>query len=169
MGSGLTRACLRPRGNGCDIAEVNPIAMTIPPPSGQNAGQIKEWLQLAIDFAKICGGFALGYFAHFLTVRRERQAGKASRVREFLAFMQAWRIEIDRWHLTIGGQERHPSAFLDSISEFRAAAEMVRNDFNSKKSQRFDELIARIPKYHPQKADEILKAIDEIVAHVESS
>ena len=87
-----------------------------------------------------------------------------------MAVMQAWRVEIDRWHMHPGscGFERHPMVFLDGISGFRANVEMIRRDFTKDRRDRLDELVAIVPKCNAHDTDKVLKALDAVVAYVDA-
>src|SRR5437763_16130588 len=73
--------------------------------------------------------YRLGLHSQKLQREHAAQSSLQNRRREFLAFLQAWRVEIDRRHLEAGGFARDPAAYADRVSGFRAAAEIVRGDF----------------------------------------
>ena len=94
-----------------------------------------------------------------------------NRKREFLAFMLAWRHEIDRLHPHPGGggYEHHPMVFLDGVSGFLANAETVAGDFTPDARKRFEELVAVVPKCYVHHHDKILKAVDDVITHTKSA
>ena len=131
---------------------------------------INPFLEIArLVAASIAGALSGALAAHLFTASREKASGKTSRKRDFLAFMQAWRVEVERPYLVIGGFERRPSAFLDVISEFRAAAEMIRGDFTAKQRTRFDELVSIVDKCDCHNYAKTVERIDEVIAHVEAA
>jgi hypothetical protein len=145
------------------------MAISIKPPSAQEAEDWQKWAQSIIQ---IVGGFAVGWFAHFLAVRRDKSGAKATRRREFLASMRAWRHEIDRVHMHPGGGgfEHHPMVFLDGISGFLALAETIKDDFTTPDARNgFEDLVTVVSKCYVHHHDKILKAIDDIIAYTKSA
>jgi len=123
--------------------------------------------------AGLFGALFVGYIAHLLTKDRESIAGRKGRKREFLAFMQGWKMEIERLHLEIGGFARRQSAFFDGAPDFARQVELIRSDFGGRKRKNFNELAAAISSrsggYYAYKHDELIKAIDELIAFVADS
>ncbi len=107
---------------------------------------------------------------HSQKLQRDAAAKSAveNRKRDFLSVMQAWRVEIDRWHHVVGGFERRPMVFLDGISGFRANVEMIRRDFTKDRRDRLDELVAIVPKCNAHDIEKVLKALDAVVAYVDA-
>jgi hypothetical protein len=125
--------------------------------------------------AGIVGGLIVAFVSHKLTLGRDRTSGKATRKREFLAFMRAWRIEVDRTYLEPGGFARHASSFTDSVSGFSAAAELIRSDFTGESRKKFEGLISAITRfsggelYTKAGHEKIQKAFDDIIAFVDTA
>ena len=117
--------------------------------------------------AGVVGGLVATFAGHRLTVIREGKSGKAKRKTDFLAFMQQWRHEIDRFHLVIGGRERKKVAFYDGVSSFCIVAETIRNDFYGESKTRFVGLVNTITKHgkleYGYNHEELIKTIDEIM------
>lgn len=74
------------------------------------------------SLVSLVGGFALGWFSHQLSGRRDRQnreynsaVARAARKHEFLKFMGQWRYEVE-----------HSSPEITLISEFRAKLHLFR-------------------------------------------
>jgi hypothetical protein len=141
------------------------MPVSIPPPTGQEAGQINQWLELFNNLIKIAGGFVAGYYVHVL----RSKSAKAGRRRDFLAFMKAWRHEIERRHFVIGGWERHAMVYMDGISAFLANAETIAGDFTAGSRMQFDDLVAVVPKFNPHDTDKILKALDDVIYYVKNA
>jgi hypothetical protein len=108
---------------------------------------------------------------HSQKLQREHAAKSAiqDRKREFLAFMQAWRVEVDRRYLESGGFARNPSAYADVVSEFRAAAEMIRKDFTRDSRTKFEQLVSTVSSCRAIDHKKVVQAIDELVAHVDAA
>lgn len=121
---------------------------------------------LCLIAAGIVGGLIASLAAHRLTLSREKASGKATRKRDFLAFMQAWRVEIDQLHMSKLGMVRHINAFFDLLPKFRSSAEMVRGDLVGRRKRRFDELIDAVQKYNGCDHNQVLKMIDELIDSV---
>jgi hypothetical protein len=125
--------------------------------------------------AAIIGGLIVALVSHKLTLGRERTSGRAARKREFLAFMRAWRIEVDRTYLEVGGFARHPSSLTGSVSSFSAAAELIRGDFTGDSRKKFERLIAAVTSCNASNFDNteshrrLLKAFDDIIAYVDAA
>lgn len=82
--------------------------------------------------------------------------------------MQAWRVEVDRRYLEPGGFTRRPSAYSDVVSEFRAAAEMIRKDFSGDSRTRFEQFVGAVAGCPPTNHKKAIQAIDELVAYVDA-
>ncbi|MGD0649656.1 MAG: hypothetical protein ABSA97_00690 [Verrucomicrobiia bacterium] len=113
------------------------------------AKEIKEALIHIAELigAGIVGGLIVAFATHRLTISRDRISGKVTRKREFLRFMRAWRIEVDRTHLEPGGFARHPSSLTDSVSDFGAVAELIHGDFTGERRKKFDGLVDKITRF----------------------
>ena len=96
----------------------------------------------------IVGGLIGSFITHRLTLSRERRSGKATRKRNFLAFMRTWQIEIGRTYLESGGFARKPIAFSDVVSSFAGECQSIRGDFDKKKRSDFDALVATVTAFH---------------------
>lgn len=94
--------------------------------------------------AGIAGGLVGSWVAHKFTAGREKAAGRASRKRDFLAFMQSWKVEIGRKYLEVGGFARDPSSFYDVVSSFAAECESIRADLSNKKATELDFLLSKV-------------------------
>jgi hypothetical protein len=125
--------------------------------------------------AGIVGGLIGAFAAHKLTQSREQASGRSGRKREFLAFMRAWRIEVDRTHLQAGGFARRPSSLSDSVSDFGAVAELIRGDFTGERRKKFDALVDTITGftggelYTQEGHKKVQNAFDDIIAFVDEA
>ena len=123
--------------------------------------------------AGLFGALFVGFINHLLTKDRDRVAGARNRKRDFLAFMQQWRHEIDRWHFVTGGRQRNQMAFYDGVSAFCVAAETVRNDFSGLNKSRFAELVSTITKHGKLECgyqhDDLIKTLDALVSLAEKN
>jgi hypothetical protein len=137
------------------------MPVSVPTPASQEAAHYTQ------NIIQIVGAFAVGYFTHILTSRRERKGGAIDRRREFLAFLKAWRVEVDRRHLEPGGFARDWRAHADVISEFRSAAEMVRKDFTGKNREKFESMVGTVANCNSHDYKKAAHEIDELIAFVD--
>jgi hypothetical protein len=121
--------------------------------------------------AGIVGGLIGAFASHKLTLHRERESGKASRKRDFLAFLNEWRSEFKR-AATI---ERFSEYFGESISAFCGEAQRIRPDFVGDSRKKFDALVGAVAKYtRPEIYGEkghykqFLSAIDDLIEYVDT-
>ena len=125
--------------------------------------------------AGVVGGLIVAFITHRLTIGRDRSSGRASRKREFLSFMRAWKVEVSRTYLEPGGFAYDPSSINDSVSHFAALAESVRGDLIGQSLKRFSELVSTITGFRGGRLhikgghEAIQKAFDEIIEVVEKA
>jgi len=150
------------------------MAISIPPPSSQEAVNVNDWLHGFIEVAKACLIFAGGYFTHILTSRRDRSGGIATRRRDFLVFMQGWRADIIKWHHGTGGFQREHSSYTDGVTSFCSFAESIRRDFVGVDRAKFGVLVSDITGFkghlmNTADHEKILKAFDDIISYVDAA
>jgi|APCry1669193181_1035450.scaffolds.fasta_scaffold117258_2 hypothetical protein len=131
--------------------------------------QVIDLLRLVA--AGIVGGLIGAFASHKLTSHRERESGRASRRRDFLAFLNEWSSEFKR-AATIEIFSEH---FGATISMFSGEAHRIRADFIGDDRQKFDALVAAVSKYtRPQIYGEMgdykkfMAAIDDLIAYVDT-
>ena len=145
------------------------MPITIKPPTSQESAHYAQ------NIIQIICAFAVGYFVHWLTSRRERKGAIDVRRREFLAFMEIWKHEIGRTYLVSGGFENKESAFSDVVSTFKANARNIRADFPASKRKEFDDLcVAVVGRQHrsiygPDLCGKAQKDMDNLIAFVEKN
>jgi hypothetical protein len=125
--------------------------------------------------AGILGGLIATFTGHKLTASRERKAGRTSRKREFLAFMQTWKVEVGRMYLEVGGFSHDAGSFSDLVPTFAGQCVLIRGDLTPKRQEVFDALASEITGFHTNLIhvkgghEKIQKAFDEIVEVVKAS
>lgn len=116
------------------------MANTAEPPSSEPGESPEEWLKFAVSVIQICAGFALGYFAHWLTVRRER-GSKARRWRsDALQTATLLRLDMQR--------ERQSGDWMESfqiaIAKFATLAADPPNGFDVNEIRPIIEIMNRM-------------------------
>lgn len=124
--------------------------------------------------ASICGAISGALVAHKLAARRERDSGRASRKRDFLVFMSAWRKEVDMAYNDYEPLYKIPALFNSTIAGFCASAETIRCDYTGHRRKEIESRISAISSFNPNqnsrdKYDPFIKAMDEIIAYVEAA
>lgn len=87
---------------------------------------------IKLAFAGIIGGLIGARANDKLARRREQDAGRDNRKRDFLAFLASWRSEINTPPHTKGMvflDDGGIQAFLAGLNQFNAEKERVRNDY----------------------------------------
>ena len=95
------------------------------------------------------------------------KAAAHNRKIEFVSFLKAWSVEINRRHLEPGGFAKDPEVFKDGLPAFVAAAESIRQDFRLEDKKKFDELVQKLASSSAHKPQEVTNLIDQLVARVE--
>ena len=141
-------------------------------PSAQEAIDWQKWVQ---TFLQIGGAFAVGWFAHLLTSRREKASGKSKRRKQYLAFMRGWRVDFDRKYLEVGGFARRSNSFVDALPEFVSLSEELRHDFNGVARKEFESLVDAVASCghadfnNTTRYAELLRKIDGLIAYIEKA
>jgi len=114
------------------------------------------------------GGIAVAIWSDRLTRRREAQKGIEARRRDFRAYLQMWKREIDTLHFVGAGFERWESTFFNAFPLFEGQTELIRCDFGGEKRVEFERLVATITdfgrKTQTYNHDELIKALDALIA-----
>jgi hypothetical protein len=102
----------------------------------------------------LAGGFVLGWFGHKLSGIRDRQ----DRKREFIAFMEQWRHEVD----TCGMLDKLASDFNSKVHDFIRETAVIKPDLRGSARQRFDELIDQV-RYRGARITEMNEQRDQLI------
>ena len=119
--------------------------------------------------ASICGALSGALAAHKLTVRREKEFGRASRKRDFLIFMRTWRADFIQPRFGPGSENGAPGAFMGGVIPFEGYVTSIQDDFTGMSRIRFDEVVAQIPKTYTHDEKKILRAMDDIIEYVKNA
>jgi len=139
-------------------------------PASDSGAQINQWLHGFIEIAKICVIFAGGYFSHWLLLRRD----VGGRKRGFLAFMQQWRMEVDRWQWHVGSRSEH---YQRATAIFCGEARRIEDDIPECKRKDFRNLVGKTVGFTPAAVEnpqadkgkkDLLEAIDAIIKFIDT-
>jgi hypothetical protein len=139
-------------------------------PASDGGAYIHQWLHGLIEIAKVCVIFAGGYFSHWLLLRRD----VGGRKRAFLAFMEQWRAEVDRWQWFTGGRSEH---YQRATALFRGEARRIEDDLPESKREAFGALVSKTCGFTPAAVEaahdskgqkDLLAAIDAIIKFIET-
>jgi hypothetical protein len=108
---------------------------------------------------------------HSQKLQREHAAQSAvkDRRRDFLVFMQTWRVDFNRPRYGHGSDEEPIRAFIHGIVPLRGYVALIRGDFTEKSRVRFDELVATVPQTYIHDDKKLLKTMDDVIEYVESA
>ncbi len=142
------------------------MSISVEPPTGQEATHYQQWFQSVIQ---IVGGFAVGYFTHVLTSKRDRKGARADRRRDFLVFMQTWRTDFTLPRFGHGSDDERVRAFVYGIIPFQGFVTSIQDDFTGMSRVRFDDLVAAVPKTYIHDDKKTLQALDDIIEYVKTA
>jgi hypothetical protein len=91
------------------------------------------------------------------------------RRREFLVFMKAWRGDFERPRYGYNSESAHPTIFIEGLIPWHGYVALICDDFKGVDRAKFDELVAIIPKCHVHDQKQILKAMNDVIAYVETA